>query len=479
MLRFQRVTKYFGEQILLREVSWNMGRGSRIGLVGCNGSGKTTLLRLIAGEIKPDDGSIWIEPGLTVRHLPQVPNSKVEAKSGGEKQWGALEAAMTEGADILLLDEPTNNLDERSMRMLEQTLFDYAGSIIVVSHDRVFLDDVVDAILEIDKLTAGCTEYGGNYSFYELTKEKALEKQWRMYSRQQEKLAQLQADIRYTKNKALATELSTVNDYYRARSKKVAATAKARETRLNRLLSDAERIDKPVSRERIRVHVEQSNLRNKHLIECRDVQLGYGGANEPVLQDVNLVLHAGERVAIVGDNGSGKSTLLKGLLGELEPSGGVLFRNPKARIAYLPQDSFLPEEPTVIAWLSEQLICNDICPPHEAGMRTYLHRFLFKGDDVFKNIAMLSCGERTRLQFAAFMANKPDALVLDEPTNHLDIESIRSIEDALKEFRGALIVVSHDGEFRRSLQCDYIWNVRDRRVSVANSDRSDFGKALN
>ena len=466
MLRITALEKYFGDQTLFSDVSCVIGSGARIGIVGPNGSGKTTLLRIAAGEIEPDAGVVKLQSGTRVGFLPQmVPGT---GGSGGELQRRYLSEILEQQFDVLLLDEPTNNLDDNGVRWLEHELMRGAAAYLIVSHDRRFLDNVVNRIWELNPATHNCSEYGGNYSFYKQKVEDDLRRQWRMYSQQQDKVNQLARDIREVKQHAISVEKSTQNDYIRGRAKKVAAKAKARETRLQRMLGDTCKIEKPRSVERIRISTLNSTIGNKPLIELRGVDYSHG--DMVVLQDVSLILHSDQRVVVTGANGVGKTTLLRLLVGDIAPARGERFVDRNVRIGYLPQGTGdLPFDEQLIDWFREQLQSHVLCPANTSGMRTFLHRFLFSGDDVFKKLGQLSCGERMRLRIAVFMANAPDLLMLDEPTNHLDLQAIESLEQALSDFKGAVVAVSHDRYFRDSLKPNLVWHIEAGSVIIRSA----------
>lgn len=380
--------------------------------------------------------------------------------SGGQRTRLALARVLLLDADIILFDEPTNNLDLEAITWLESNLIGMRAACLIVSHDRRFLDATTTRIFELDHLSKTIREYGGNFSWYVNRKAAEEERQRREYKEQQERIGKLKADIRATKEQAISTEKSTQDDRLRRYAKKVAAKAKARETRLTRMISLEHKIDKPRKLERLRFSLAGHQLYNRVLIQTKHVSVCYD--NQPVLTDINLFLLGSTRVALTGANGSGKSSLLRVILGEIKPESGEMELQDKVRICYLPQsETALPEDQTVLEFFLDQMRCsgrNDLLDQGRA--RTFLHRFLFNGNQVFQRIDELSQGERIKLLFATFMAINPELLILDEPTNHLDLPSLACLESALQNFAGALIVVSHDRYFLEQVGLDTTWSIK-------------------
>jgi len=309
MLRLSNVRKDFGERTLFRGVSFCIGARERVGLVGPNGSGKSTLLQLCAGLLAPDEGAIRLGRGMTALYLPQLNDARLvngDMASGGEAQQAALAELLRSHTPLLLLDEPTNNLDERAVAWLEERLRRSDAAILVASHDRQFLDNLTERTIELDTCNLSCTEYGGNYSFYEMEKEKELAMQWRMYSAQQTKVKQLTADIGEVKEQALHTERATTHDFWRRRAKKVAAKAKARETRLTKMLSRENRCDKPRERETIRLSLKPGRAAHSALLEVRDGTIVFDDRH--LLKNISLQVYADQRILLSGVNGAGKTS---------------------------------------------------------------------------------------------------------------------------------------------------------------------------
>ncbi|CAN5469074.1 ABC-F family ATP-binding cassette domain-containing protein [soil metagenome] len=413
-----------------------------------------------------------LKEALSALNIPTIDlDRRIESLSGGEKTKVALARLLLTTADLMLLDEPTNNLDRASMEWLEQSLMQTSAACIIVSHDRNFLDRITSRTLEIDQRRSRITSYSGNYSWYKERKRQEQERQLRQFKEQQIKIKRLTEDIRAIKNQALATEKSTQNDYLRGRSKKVAAKAKARQARLTRII-ELEKVDTPRFSERPKFSLSGHLQYSSNLIEARD--LNFYGNQTQLLLDLNFVIVGSARIAITGDNGSGKSTLLKLIVGELTPHSGSITRKPGLRLGHLPQnhEEFESCEQTVLEHFKSLIAKHSDQASNmvhtrfnsDGHIRTLLNRFQFAKNDVFKDVRVLSRGERTKLILASFMASDLDLLVMDEPTNHLDLATIESFEEALKAYQGALLVVSHDQYFLEELSTDCIWHVTDRTI---------------
>lgn len=388
--------------------------------------------------------------------------------SGGQLTKLALARVLLQDADLLLLDEPTNNLDAASLDWLEKALRECRSACLIVSHDRHFLDQITTRTLVIDPQTTSLADYGGNYSFYRRRRQQEIDQQWREYEVQQRKIRRLSEDVRAVKRQAEATENTTVNDYLRGRSKKVAAKAKAREHRLNRLI-EQEKVEKPRAPEQIqmRLRLEGRRQYDSPLIVASDIRFGY---ENPILNGASFEVVGSARILLSGNNGCGKSTLLKLITGQLAPHAGRIARKPTLRICYLPQqqETLDDENRNALEFLRAQ--SSNHRWTSDAELRTFLHRFQFGGSQVFEPVTRLSRGERTKLMLAAFMAAQPDLLIMDEPTNHLDLPTSELLEEALTLFEGALLVVSHDRYFIGSIQPHYLWCLEEGQLMVKHAD---------
>lgn len=397
--------------------------------------------------------------------------------SGGQKTRLALARILMDRPDIILLDEPTNNLDVMSQDWLAKALKVLNSAILLVSHDRAFLDQVTTRTFELDSMSRQIREYGGNYSWFKLRKEQETQRQWRQYNQQQQRADQLRKDIQATKNQALATELTTVQDYLRGRAKKVAAKAKARERRLTKMLSKENKVEKPRDTDqRIRLNLGENSCKARAnvLLEAQNMSIGY--SQHAILEEVNICVFGNSRIAIVGSNGSGKSTLIKTLIEQIKPIDGTLWHRPNATLTYLAQNHVeqLPMHRTALEYFQdvvEERGGNKRLLAHSES-RTFLNRFLFAGQQVLQPIESLSHGQRTKLILATFMAVGSDLLILDEPTNFLDIPTRECMEKALsaQAYKGALLIVSHDRVFLENVGVEALWILKDGELKGTSVD---------
>ena len=370
------------------------------------------------------------------------PDTPIERLSGGQRLKLGLCRELARAPHFLILDEPTNHLDDAALDVLADTLLEFRGGVLFVSHDRAFLDRVATEILAVDARRGTVTRYDGNYSAYAAQLAAELERQRSRYVHEQAEIRRMRRDIARTREQARSVERSTTPSQPNVRrlAKKVARKASARETRLRRFEAAPERAERPAASWRLKVEFGGA-AGSDRVLELTDAALGYA-PGAPLLEGVSLELGGRERVALLGANGSGKTTLLRTLAGALPPLDGAVRRSPSAQVGYLAQEQeLLDPASTAVATIGAA------GPAAETEVRSFLHLFLFSGDDALRPIGELSYGERARLSLALLVAGGATVLLLDEPLNHLDIGSRERFETALDQFAGAVVVVSHDRYF--------------------------------
>ncbi len=357
--------------------------------------------------------------------------------SGGEKTRVNLARLLLEKTDILLLDEPTNHLDMKSVEWLEEYILKFKGTVLTISHDRYFLDRVVQRIIE---LRDGKAEfYSGNYSFYVEEKQARYELQLKQYEQNEAKIKQLS----YTVERMKGWGINNRTLYRRAMS-------------IQHRIDRIEQVDRPTEEKQLKLRFEEKSFHGDEVMTIRNLSKTFG--DRTLFSDIEEEVKGGERIALIGDNGTGKSTFLKILLGEESCTTGRIRFGPTVKTAYLPQIiHFEHPERT----LYDTMLYEKNCTPQTA--RDRLGAFMFRGDDVFKTVASLSGGEQSRLRLCMLMDEKINLLILDEPTNHLDIASREWIEAAVDEYEGTLLFVSHDRYFVDRF-ATRIWELEDGNI---------------
>ena len=412
---------------MLKDVSFHLEDKEKAAIVGINGSGKTTLLRCILGIEEADEGSIAFSKEKKMDYLAQqhadieAENEDYDTLSGGQKTRKRLEEILQEKPDLLILDEPTNHLDIGSIQWLEKVLKRYDGAVLLVSHDRYFLDKIVTKVIDLER--GKVRMYQGNYSAYAEKKRQLREAEWKAFQNQQ-------AEIKH--QEAVIEKLKQFN-----REKSI-KRAESRE----KMLSKVERLEKPEELENeMKLLFSPRESSGNDVLMAKELGKSYDGRR--LFSHGTFSLQRGEHVALIGDNGTGKTTLLKILNGLIQADEGEFRLGSKVKIAYYDQEhAVLHMEKT----LFEEI--QDTYPEmNNTKVRNVLAAFLFTGDDVYKRIQDLSGGEQGRVSLAKLMLSDANFLILDEPTNHLDIQGKEVLEEAIRNYEGTVLYVSHDRYF--------------------------------
>jgi macrolide transport system ATP-binding/permease protein len=452
------------DRIIFNKMNGTINHGEVIGLIGYNGSGKSTLLQLLRGAIQPTAGQIkWGIPLteiflvdqekksyasentteteatlLSKWHVPEVP---YEMLSGGEKLKLRLAKGFALAPPFLLLDEPTNHLDIDSTNLLINQIKHYDGTIIVVSHDRYFLDKIATKIWSIEN--ANLVEQKGNYSHYIKIREQRRLTQTREYEKQQKKIELVESQINELtswsqKAHSQSTKQEGFKEFYRVKAKRMDSQIKSKRKRLEKELEES-KVERVEEEHVVRFSLETNMKVGKRFLEVKDLQKKFG--DRILFEQSNFTIQHGEKVALIGPNGSGKTTLLNIIMGKEEAEGQV-WLSPTANIGYLTQQVFdLPLEQT-----PEQLFKRETF--QERGKVQNLMKHLgFTASQWAETIEQMSMGERVKCKLMQYMLEDKDVLILDEPTNHLDLPSREQLEKTLSQYTGTLIVVTHDQYF--------------------------------
>jgi ATP-binding cassette subfamily F protein uup len=465
IINVQKISKAFGAQPLFQDVSFTVSEGSRIGLIGPNGSGKSTLLRILAGTEEPDSGNVAIRKRLRLSYVEQDSQfeagesvravieralkissnidsehgahfaetlgragledleAKASALSGGWQKRLAIVEALVQAPDVLLLDEPTNHLDLAGIEWLETLLDEAAFACVVVSHDRYFLENVATEMAELSRVYPdGLLRVRGNYSAFLEKKEEFLHAQ----SKRQEALENL-----------VHSEIEWLRRGAKARTRK----SKARIDKAGDLMGELADLNARTRSANAQIDFSATDRKTKRLIEVDNVTCEIGGRT--LFERLNFIITAGMRVGLVGPNGSGKTSLLRLLRGEWAPSHGEIRRADWLRIVYFDQSRQLDMNMTLRRALApdgDSVVYQD----RVIHVAAWAAKFLFTGEQLSQPVERLSGGERARVLIAQLMLQPADVLLLDEPTNDLDIPTLEILEESLLEFRGSLVLVTHD-----------------------------------
>lgn len=505
VLSAKDIGKTYGVDTIIENVSFHINQGDRVGIVGANGVGKTTLLNILTGELSHDSGEIYISQNTTIGYLkqkdqfssestvieevekifvdmrameqemdelshrisevgedsealmerysrlqdlyknrggytyksemngvlnsmafgPEFYDKKISTLSGGERTRLALACLLLSKPDLLFLDEPTNHLDIGTLKWLEQYLKGYRGTIVIVSHDRYFLDQMANRIFEVEHHRLHC--YDGNYSQYAEKKRNLREAEMRAYNKQQTEIRRQEDMIRRFRQHG---------------TEKLAKRAASREKRLESM----ERLERPeAALGKMKIHFRQEYQSGNDVVYAENLSksFGFGAARKELFHGVGFDIKRGERICIVGPNGVGKTTLLRMIMEELSPESGYIKIGHNVKFGYYDQGQLLLNNSATV--MDE--VHDSYRLYKDSEIRSILGRFLFKNDQVFLQVGSLSGGEKARLSLLKLMMSGANVLILDEPTNHLDIDSKEVFEEALMDYPGTVIVVSHDRYF--------------------------------
>ncbi|MCM1990355.1 ABC-F family ATP-binding cassette domain-containing protein [Oceanirhabdus seepicola] len=542
-ITIKNLAKFYGGNKVLENISLEIYRGDKIGIIGDNGCGKTTLFKIITGTENYEDGTLHMRRNMSVGYLQQIPvypsnftvedvlrssfqkiyetlekmstlekqmsqetdnmdrllkeysdlqafidscdgynteekinkicsglkissdmrNREFSCLSGGEKTIVHLGKLLLQDTDLLLLDEPTNHIDIEAVEWLENFLNEYKGTVLIISHDRYFLDKVVKKIIEIEDMN--CSEFIGNYSYYQEEKKRRVEQQLAQYIQQQKKIKSMEAAIaRFKLWGQIADDIRFFKKAFNM------------EKRIDKM----DKVEKPnTNKKKADLSFSSSNRSGKEVLTVENLSKSIGKLK--LYDNVNLKIFIKDRYVLVGKNGSGKSTFLKSIIRKFHPESidsfykednGTIKLGASIKMAYLPQEIKFPNEDKTVLQVFQ-----DEFPIAEGLIRGILARYLFFTEDINKKVLTLSGGERSRLKMCILMQNKVNFLIMDEPTNHLDISSREMLESSLEEFDGTILFVSHDRFFINKIS-NKVLELKDCKITKFDYTYDEYKKIL-
>ncbi|MCL4517216.1 MAG: ATP-binding cassette domain-containing protein [Firmicutes bacterium] len=508
LVQVDKLTKSYGFHDILKDISFLIREGEKVALIGPNGVGKSTVLKILAGVEVPTSGTItWFQDRLLIAYVPQDPDFasentpwnvllaeearlgsaarasaaealsrfrftraesqlRISALSGGQKTRLALARTWLSRPELMLLDEPTNHLDQDGLHWLKDFVRGYPGTVLVVSHDRYFLDSVVSRVIELSPTQA--VEYEGTYTDYREAKQAAYVQQLAQYESEQKRIHKLEEAIDrqlqwFEKSHRDAGKDSDirigVKEFYRGRAKRIARRAKSNLKRLEGMKESS--VEKPKEEAGITLRGFNEGASGQRILLAEELTQSF---DKLLFRSANFSVFRGEKVGIVGANGCGKTTLLNLVLSRLTPTEGSLWVTPGARIGYLDQElesldpgvTVLEEVMKVAEWHAAEAVTR---------ARTMLGCFLFSAEDIGKRICVLSTGERKRVALVKLLLSSFNLLLLDEPTDHFDLPAREKLEEALQAYTGTLLLVSHDRYLLRRV-CTKLLAIEGQRIAT-------------
>lgn len=456
ILQGKHISKEFGDKVILNDINFEIESGKKIGIVGSNGAGKTTLADIITNTVKPTSGQLlWQYSGMDIGYMKQATEylDLEQTLSGGERTKKLLTQLLYSKKDFLVLDEPTNHLDYEGVKWLIKQIKAFKGTVVIISHDRFFLDQCIDSTMEIDQ--GKIINYNGNYSYYREEKQRQYENQLHLFMEQEKLKSQIRGQIeelkgwsekahRESRKKAIATgNKFGGKEYNRVKAKKMDKAVKSRIKRLEKI--EVGGLIKPEEEIKVLFQLEATKKVGDTILQAKDIRKFYG--NKLIFNQSSFYVKRGEKIGVYGVNGCGKSTLVKAILKQI-PLEGEIRISQERKIGYISQDVLdIKEEKSILQ------VFEATNKEEERQIRMALVQMGFSNDRLYDKVEVLSLGERMKLKLLLLIRQGCEVLILDEPTNHIDLHVREQLEETLKDYNGTLILVTHDRYMLEQL-CD-------------------------